>query len=89
MGCAGLEPTYAALERGAIVALANKECVVAAGEGFRQAAEDSRGVLLPVDSEHNAAFQLLDFNQAHAIEMVTLLRALATQSLSSARTLRQ
>jgi 1-deoxy-D-xylulose-5-phosphate reductoisomerase len=72
VGAAGLEPTYAAVQRGAIVALANKECVVAAGEVFRQAAEDSRGVLLPVDSEHNAAFQLLDFNQAHAIEMVTL-----------------
>jgi 1-deoxy-D-xylulose-5-phosphate reductoisomerase len=72
VGAAGLEPTYAALERGAIVALANKECVVAAGEVFRRAAEDSRGVLIPVDSEHNAAFQLLDFTQAHAIEKVTL-----------------
>jgi 1-deoxy-D-xylulose-5-phosphate reductoisomerase len=72
VGCAGLEPTYAAMERGAIVALANKECVVAAGDVFRRAAEDSRGVLIPVDSEHNAAFQLLDFTQAHAIEKVTL-----------------
>jgi 1-deoxy-D-xylulose-5-phosphate reductoisomerase len=72
VGCAGLEPTYAALERGAIVALANKECVVAAGDVFRRVAADSRGVLIPVDSEHNAAFQLLDFTQAHAIEKVTL-----------------
>jgi 1-deoxy-D-xylulose-5-phosphate reductoisomerase len=72
VGAAGLAPTLAAVERGAIVALANKECVVAAGEVFRRAAEDSRGVLIPVDSEHNAAFQLLDFAQAHAIEKVTL-----------------
>ena len=72
VGAAGLAPTLAAVERGAIVALANKECVVAAGEVFRRAAEDSRGVLIPVDSEHNAAFQLLDFTQAHAIEKVTL-----------------
>ena len=72
VGTAGLAPTLAAMKRGAIVALANKECVVAAGEVFRRAAEDSRGVLIPVDSEHNAAFQLLDFAQAHAIEKVTL-----------------
>ncbi|HEX3485227.1 MAG TPA: 1-deoxy-D-xylulose-5-phosphate reductoisomerase, partial [Micropepsaceae bacterium] len=72
VGAAGLAPTLEAVKRGAIVALANKECVVAAGEVFRRAAEDSRGVLLPVDSEHNAAFQLLDFAQAHAIEKVTL-----------------
>jgi 1-deoxy-D-xylulose-5-phosphate reductoisomerase len=72
VGAAGLAPTLAAVKRGAIVALANKECVVAAGEVFRRAAEDSRGVLIPVDSEHNAAFQLLDFAQAHAIEKVIL-----------------
>jgi 1-deoxy-D-xylulose-5-phosphate reductoisomerase len=72
VGAAGLAPTLAALERGAMVALANKECVVAAGAIFRRAARESRGVLLPVDSEHNAAFQLLDFEQSHAIEKVTL-----------------
>jgi 1-deoxy-D-xylulose-5-phosphate reductoisomerase len=72
VGAAGLAPTLVAVQRGAIVALANKECVVAAGEVFRRGAEDSRGVLIPVDSEHNAAFQLLDFAQAHAIETVTL-----------------
>ena len=72
VGAAGLAPTLAALERGAMVALANKECVVAAGAVFRRAAALSKGVLIPVDSEHNAAFQLLDFEQSHAIEMVTL-----------------
>jgi 1-deoxy-D-xylulose-5-phosphate reductoisomerase len=72
VGFAGLEPTYAALERGAIVALANKECVVAAGDVLRRAAADSRGVLIPVDSEHNAAFQLIDFGEIHAIEKVAL-----------------
>ncbi len=72
VGAAGLAPTLAALERGAMVALANKECVVAAGAIFRRAATESRGVLIPVDSEHNAAFQLLDFEQSHAIEKVTL-----------------
>jgi len=72
VGAAGLAPTLVALERGAMVALANKECVVAAGAVFRRAASVSKGVLIPVDSEHNAAFQLLDFEQSHAIEMVTL-----------------
>jgi 1-deoxy-D-xylulose-5-phosphate reductoisomerase len=72
VGAAGLEPTYAAVQRGSIVALANKECVVAAGDVFRGAAADSRGAIIPVDSEHNAAFQLLDFVQAHAIDKVTL-----------------
>ena len=72
VGAAGLAPTLAALERGAMVALANKECVVAAGAIFRRAAQESHGVLIPVDSEHNAAFQLLDFEQSHAIEKVTL-----------------
>jgi len=68
VGAAGLEPTLAAMQRGAIVALANKECLVAAGEVFRRAAKDTEGVLIPVDSEHNAAFQVLDFTQPHAIE---------------------
>ena len=72
VGAAGLAPTLAALERGAMVALANKECVVAAGAVFKRAAALSKGVLIPVDSEHNAAFQLLDFEQSHAIERVTL-----------------
>jgi 1-deoxy-D-xylulose-5-phosphate reductoisomerase len=72
VGAAGLAPTLEAARRGAIVALANKECVVAAGEVFRRAAADSRGVLIPVDSEHSAAFQLLDFAQRQAIETITL-----------------
>jgi 1-deoxy-D-xylulose-5-phosphate reductoisomerase len=72
VGAAGLAPTLECVKRGAIVALANKECVVAAGEVLRQAARTSGAVLLPVDSEHNAAFQLIDFAQVHAIEKVTL-----------------
>jgi 1-deoxy-D-xylulose-5-phosphate reductoisomerase len=72
VGAAGLAPTLAALKRGAMVALANKECVVAAGPIFRRAAQDCEGVLIPVDSEHNAAFQLLDLDQTDAIEKLTL-----------------
>jgi 1-deoxy-D-xylulose-5-phosphate reductoisomerase len=72
IGAASLVPTLAAVKRGATIALANKECVVAAGDVFREALAVSRAIVIPVDSEHNAAFQLLDFNQAHAFERVTL-----------------
>lgn len=59
VGAAGLAPTLAAIRRGAAVALANKECLVCAGPLMRQAAESSGARLLPVDSEHNAIFQVL------------------------------
>jgi 1-deoxy-D-xylulose-5-phosphate reductoisomerase len=72
VGAAALEPTLAAAGRGATIALANKECVVAAGDLFRNALSATRAVVVPVDSEHNAAFQLLDFAQSHAFESVTL-----------------
>ena len=72
VGAAALEPTLVATARGATIALANKECVVAAGDVFRKTLAASRSTVVPVDSEHNAAFQLLDFEQSHAIEKVTL-----------------
>ncbi|MGD0142047.1 MAG: 1-deoxy-D-xylulose-5-phosphate reductoisomerase [Rhizomicrobium sp.] len=72
IGAASLVPTLAAVKRGATIALANKECVVAAGEVFREALAASRAIVIPVDSEHNAAFQILDFKQAHAFDRVTL-----------------
>jgi 1-deoxy-D-xylulose-5-phosphate reductoisomerase len=72
VGAAGLAPALAAVKRGATIALANKECIVAAGEIFRRAVAKYGATLIPVDSEHNAAFQLLDFDETHAIERVTL-----------------
>ena len=72
VGAAALEPTLAAASRGTTIALANKECVVAAGDLFRNALASTRSTVVPVDSEHNAAFQLLDFTQSHAVERVTL-----------------
>jgi 1-deoxy-D-xylulose-5-phosphate reductoisomerase len=59
VGAAGLAPTLAAVRRGAMVALANKECLVCAGPLFLKAAAESGARLLPVDSEHNAIFQVL------------------------------
>jgi 1-deoxy-D-xylulose-5-phosphate reductoisomerase len=70
VGAAGLAPTLAAVERGATVALANKECLVCAGPLMREAAAKSGARLLPVDSEHNAIFQVL--THPERVERVTL-----------------
>ena len=59
VGAAGLEPTFAAVEAGKIVAVANKEPLVMAGELFIQTAKKTGAKLLPTDSEHNAIFQAL------------------------------
>jgi len=58
-GAAGLKPAMAAAGRGEIVALANKECLVCAGEAFMRHAAANNATVLPVDSEHNAIFQSL------------------------------
>lgn len=60
VGAAGLKPTLKAVERGAQILLANKECLVSAGQVFLNAAIKSGSKILPVDSEHNAIFQVLE-----------------------------
>lgn len=72
VGAAGLKATMAAIRQGATVALANKECLVCAGELMMQACQKHGATLLPVDSEHNAIFQVLNFTQAEQIEKITL-----------------
>ncbi|SME96585.1 1-deoxy-D-xylulose 5-phosphate reductoisomerase [Xaviernesmea oryzae] len=72
VGTAGLAPTLAAARRGADIALANKECLVSAGELFLKAVAEGGGRLIPVDSEHSAIFQSLEDDQHHAVERVVL-----------------
>ena len=72
VGMAGLEPTLAAAANGSIIALANKECLVSAGDLFLAAVEQAGGTLLPVDSEHNAIYQVLEADRRHAVERVIL-----------------
>jgi 1-deoxy-D-xylulose-5-phosphate reductoisomerase len=72
VGCAGLAPTMAAIERGQIVALANKEALVSAGEVMTAAVAKHGATLLPVDSEHNAIFQCLAGNDPAYIRWITL-----------------
>ncbi len=72
VGCAGLAPTMAAIERGGTVALANKEALVSAGEVMMATVARHHATLLPVDSEHNAIFQCLQGNDPAHVRSITL-----------------
>jgi 1-deoxy-D-xylulose-5-phosphate reductoisomerase len=72
VGAAGLEATLAAVERGAIVGLANKETLVCAGDIVMAAIKRAGATLLPVDSEHSAIFQVFDFARPEAVERIIL-----------------
>jgi 1-deoxy-D-xylulose-5-phosphate reductoisomerase len=72
VGFAGLESMLVAARRGAMLALANKEALVCAGRLLIDAIEASGGVLLPVDSEHNAIFQVFEPTQRHAVDRLVL-----------------
>jgi 1-deoxy-D-xylulose-5-phosphate reductoisomerase len=71
-GSAGLKPTMAAIERGATVGLANKECLVCAGALFMRSAARAGATVLPVDSEHNAIFQALGAGRRADVRRVIL-----------------
>jgi 1-deoxy-D-xylulose-5-phosphate reductoisomerase len=72
VGFAGLEPTLWALERGVTLALANKESLVAAGDLALAAQDRGGGLLLPVDSEHSAAFQCLEGRAPESVQALVL-----------------
>jgi len=72
VGAAGLKPTLAALARGGVLALANKESMVCAGDIVMAAAARSGATILPVDSEHNAIFQALCGQQMARVERIYL-----------------
>jgi 1-deoxy-D-xylulose-5-phosphate reductoisomerase len=71
-GAASLKPTLAAAERGAFVALANKECLVCAGALFMRKAAAAGATVLPVDSEHNAIFQALGAGPREDVRRIVL-----------------
>jgi 1-deoxy-D-xylulose-5-phosphate reductoisomerase len=71
-GARGLKPTLAAAERGATVALANKECLVCAGGLFMRRAAAAGTTVLPVDSEHNALFQAMACGRREDVRRVIL-----------------
>ncbi len=72
VGFSGLRPTLAALEAGKIVALANKETLVAAGAVVTSTMREHGAVILPVDSEHSAIFQCLLGAQGNTVEKIHL-----------------
>jgi 1-deoxy-D-xylulose-5-phosphate reductoisomerase len=72
VGAAGLAPTLAAIRRGAVVALANKESLVCAGALLMAEARRAGARVLPVDSEHSAVFQVLEEEHLEAVERIIL-----------------
>ncbi len=72
VGCAGLRPVMAAVERGGTVVIANKEPLVSAGDVVLDAAKRHGATLLPADSEHNAIFQCFDTAQAKHVRRILL-----------------
>ncbi len=72
VGAAGLEATLAAVRRGTCVGLANKETLVCAGALMMAEVARHGATLLPVDSEHNAIFQVLDFERLESVDRIIL-----------------
>ena len=72
VGAAGLKPTLEAVRQGGLIALANKECLVSAGDIFMAEVARAKTTLLPVDSEHSAAMQAMAGSRPERIERVCL-----------------
>ncbi|QNI37891.1 1-deoxy-D-xylulose-5-phosphate reductoisomerase [Edaphobacter albus] len=72
VGVAGLEATYAAVKAGKTIGLANKECLVAAGELIMAAAKEHNVALLPIDSEHNAVHQCMRGGETREVRRIWL-----------------
>ena len=91
VGFSGLRPTLSALEAGKVVALANKETLVAAGEVVTRTARSHNAAILPVDSEHSAIFQCLLGAQGNELVKIHLtasggpFRTWSRERIASAR----
>jgi 1-deoxy-D-xylulose-5-phosphate reductoisomerase len=72
VGMAGLKPTMAAINAGCNIALANKESLVCAGNLMLDAAAVNNVKIIPVDSEHNAIFQIFDFDHPHYVDKIMI-----------------
>ena len=72
VGTAGLKPTLEAARRGALVALANKETLVSAGQVMTAEVQKGGATLIPVASEHSAIFQVFDFERPEGVAKITL-----------------
>ena len=72
VGIAALIPTFNAVKSGSNIGMANKECLVAAGDLMLSEAKKSGSKILPIDSEHNAIFQVFEQHNLHKIDRITL-----------------
>lgn len=72
VGMAGLKPLMAAIEQGTVLAVANKEPLVSAGPFVMEAVKAHNATLLPIDSEHNAVFQVFEPENKDSIERIIL-----------------
>ena len=72
VGVAGLEATYEAVKAGKTVGLANKECLVAAGDLITAEARKQGKPLLPIDSEHNAIHQCMRGGRRNEVQRIWL-----------------
>lgn len=72
VGTCGLKPTLKAIDAGSSIGLANKECLVSAGELFMATAKAKNVPVIPVDSEHSAIFQCLEQHNFDEIDQITL-----------------
>lgn len=86
VGAAGLKPAMAAAEAGKRVTLANKETLVMSGSLFMQAVKQHGATLLPIDSEHNAIFQVMPANQEGGFTEKGIKKILLTASGGPFRT---
>jgi 1-deoxy-D-xylulose-5-phosphate reductoisomerase len=89
VGAAGLPATLEAIRRGAMVALATKECLVSAGSLFMDEVRAHGATLLPVDSEHNAIFQALGDKDVAGVERLVLTASGGPFRQASAETMRR
>ena len=72
VGFCGLAPTLEAIKRGKIIALANKETLVVAGELVTNLCSKYNAKLIPIDSEHSAIFQCLEGEKKNQVEKIIL-----------------
>ena len=80
VGAAGLRPAIAAAKAGKRILLANKETLVMSGNLFMQAVAEGNATLLPIDSEHNAIFQVMPTDKSHDLVSSGIKRLLLTAS---------
>jgi 1-deoxy-D-xylulose-5-phosphate reductoisomerase len=80
VGAAGLQPAMAAARAGKRILLANKETLVMSGSLFMQAVQQGNATLLPIDSEHNAIFQVMPYHKPQHLAAGGIRRILLTAS---------